>query len=107
MKSADEVEQLTGISVLGSIPYVPGRDRNELDSNLSFSAFEDVEGPLSEAARSLRTSLLFSSYEGAPKVLHFTSPAPGEGKSVSVVATAAAFAQSGGTVLCMVISSMP
>ena len=55
--------------------------------------------PISEAYRSLRTALQFSTSEGLPKSLVVTSPNPGEGKSTTSVALAINFAQLGMKVL--------
>ncbi|HEY3176825.1 MAG TPA: polysaccharide biosynthesis tyrosine autokinase [Candidatus Polarisedimenticolia bacterium] len=71
----------------------------------------DMEGPaeivvvsrprsaVAEAYRSLRTSLLLSSAEKAPRLLLITSSHPGEGKTVTAVNTAAALVQAGRKVL--------
>ena len=61
----------------------------------------DPKSPAGEAGRSLRTTLLFATSGGAPKVLHFTSSAPGEGKTTTTLTTALAFVRSGATVLCV------
>ena len=47
----------------------------------------------------MRTALMFSTAEGAPKVLHFTSTSAGEGKTTTATNTAINFAQTGSTVL--------
>jgi capsular exopolysaccharide synthesis family protein len=54
---------------------------------------------LSEAYRSIRTSLLLSQAEKPPQVILLTSPSPGEGKTVTSVNIAIALAQDGYSVL--------
>jgi capsular exopolysaccharide synthesis family protein len=54
---------------------------------------------LAESYRSIRTALLLSSADNPVKTMAFTSPMPGEGKSVSVSNLAVTLAQSGKTVL--------
>lgn len=69
------------------------------DQSLALLTHRDPKSPLAEAYRSLRTSLIFSTSEGAPRVLQVTSAAPSEGKTTSAVSVATAFAQTGSTVL--------
>jgi capsular exopolysaccharide synthesis family protein len=54
---------------------------------------------LSEAYRSIRTSILLSSSEKPPKKIIVTSPNPGEGKTTTVINTAIALSQTGAQVL--------
>jgi capsular exopolysaccharide synthesis family protein len=54
---------------------------------------------LSEAYRSIRTSILLSSSEKPPKMIAVTSPNPGEGKTTTVINTAIALSQTGAQVL--------
>lgn len=100
VKSQEDVERLE-LPILGHIPYVGLQRAGTDEEGASLAFLRDPKGPVAEASRSLRTTLLFSSSEGAPRVLHFTSSGPGEGKSVACCCTALAFAQSGATVLCI------
>ena len=52
-----------------------------------------------ESYRTIRTALLLAKAEHPPKVILLTSPAPGEGKTVTTVNLAAALAQSGQSVV--------
>ncbi len=100
VKSAEEAERLMGVPIIGAFPFVGSSKRGE-ESPPTLELLGDPKSPLAEAARSLRTTLFFAAAGGAPKVLHFTSAAPGEGKSVATFSTAMAFAKSGATVLCL------
>ena len=59
----------------------------------------DFTSAISEAYRSLRTALQFSTEEGVPKTLLVTSARPGEGKSTAAACLAVNFAQLGMRVL--------
>jgi len=100
VKSTDEVERRIGVPVLSLIPWMRAAKGSAPDeTKYALLAFRDPKSALAEAYRSLRTSLVFATAEGAPKILHFTSSGPGEGKTTSACATAITFAQSGSKVL--------
>jgi len=100
VKSTDEVERRIGAPVLSLIPWMSSAKADTPDSlNYALLPFRDPKSALAEAYRSLRTSLIFATSEGAPRILHFTSSGPGEGKTTSACATAITFAQSGSKVL--------
>lgn len=69
----DQIESELKIPVLGIIPWV---DENDLASELA-----DEKSAISEAYRTLRTSLQFSGAEDNLKVIVVTSASPSEGKS--------------------------
>jgi capsular exopolysaccharide synthesis family protein len=89
IRTAEQVESITGLSVLGAVPKVR-RVENQLT---------DPRSPLSEAHRSLCTALQFTTESGMPKVLAITSAGPGEGKSLTANAIARHFASLGRKVL--------
>ena len=100
VKSTDEVERRIGAPVLSLIPWMSGaKGENPEDTNYALLPFRDPKSALAEAYRSLKTSLIFATAEGAPRILHFASAGPGEGKTTSACATAITFAQSGSKVL--------
>lgn len=87
----EQLEKELGLAVLGILPRVGER---EVIKNIS----EPTSG-LSEAYRSLRTSLQFSGSEGMPRTLLVTSAEPGEGKTTTVYKLAHDFALLGQSVL--------
>ncbi len=99
LKTSEDVERRIGAPVLGVIPHVDKGSLGIDDEDIPLLAYIDPTSALSEAYRSLRTALVFSTSEGSPKVLHVTSASPGEGKTTTSTSLAIAFAQSGGKVL--------
>jgi polysaccharide biosynthesis transport protein len=76
----------------GGAPDADRARARAIDNLDSFSA-------ASEAYRAIRIGILLSRAEKAPKVILITSSLPGEGKTVTAVNTAVAFAQMGEKVL--------
>ena len=87
----EQIESELKLPVLG---IVPATDPQELQNAIS-----DQKSALSEAYRSLRTSLQFVGTEGAPKTLLVTSSEPSEGKSTTAMKVAQDFAVLGARVL--------
>ena len=99
VRGAEDVEALVGAPVLTLIPKIDPRELGLSAQEVGLAAFKDPKCAVAESVRSLRTQLLFSTAEGAPGILHFTSANPREGKTTTAINTAIAFAQSGSTVL--------
>lgn len=99
IKTSEDAERWLGVPVLGLVPLVSGEEYGLEGDQLALLVNRDPKSPLAEAARSLRTSLLFSTSEGAPRICHFTSASQKEGKSTSALVTAMVFAQAGSKVL--------
>ena len=95
----EEMERVTQLPVFGAVPLA--RDQRGLEGrrDLSLEAFNNMRSDVSEAYRSVRTALQFSTAEGAPKVLMITSTGAGEGKSTTSLNLAINFAQIGRNVL--------
>lgn len=111
--SMDEMEELTGVPVLGMIPAIPraqlenghkrllgsGSSGERRDGRTDHSSRlvvnSETRHAVAEAFRSLRTNITFSAAEQAPKTLLLTSPTAGDGKTTSAVNLGAAFAQQG------------
>ena len=103
---SEDLELLTGRPVLGLVPIVKAKDMRE--DNRAFDSPERSVGhysarfpksSVSEAFRSLRTSLMFSTPEGMPKTMLITSPGHGEGKTTTAINLATVMAQNGARVL--------
>ena len=92
VRSAETVERLTGLTILGIIPKPSGKLSVEEE-------LADPSSSISEAYRSLATSLQLSTDRGLPKSLLVTSAAPSEGKSSTAVGLARHYATMGLKVL--------
>jgi len=87
----DQVENELKLPILGIIPYL---EESEIDQALG-----DERSAISEAYRSLRTSIQFTGTDGYVKSLMVTSAEPSEGKSTTVFKLAHDFATLGLSVL--------
>jgi tyrosine-protein kinase Etk/Wzc len=110
IKSVDDVAR-NNLAVLGVIPSIgipEKRKRGFLFRQNPFSSGsnsrglkrrlmtrEDPKSPVSEAYRSLRTSLLYSSSKKEPKTILISSAGPGEGKTTTVANLAITYANLG------------
>lgn len=99
VKTSEDIENRARIPVLGIVPMVPAKQQGITKEQIPLLAAKAPRSPLAEAMRSLRTSLVFSTTESAPKIMHVTSPGPGEGKTTIASNIAITFAVAGGTVL--------
>ncbi|WP_456380781.1 GumC family protein [Thiolapillus sp.] len=96
IKSASEIEKLVELPVLGVIPEL--RLENDAES-VALKTCEEPKSAISEAYRSCRTALSFSSPSGSPAVLHVTSSIAGEGKTTTALSLALTYVQAGANVL--------
>lgn len=94
--SVSELQALSGLPVLGTIPHV----RNKSESHLALATAREVGSLLAEAYRVATANLRFVLPGGvAPRVTLITSVNPAEGKSTSAVNIALSQAQQGMKVL--------
>ena len=91
LKTTDDVEKQLGLPVLGIIP--------KLTDTTPRQALANPRSAFTEAYRSVRTALQFSTASGVPRTLLVTSSVPGEGKSTTAFTLAHNFAQLGKRVL--------
>lgn len=102
VKSQDDVEGGLGLPLLGILPSIPsdakGLDRETLMQRDLFVA-QSPNSSVSECARSIRTSLLFSSPDRPFRVLLIASTGPREGKTTAAISIGITMAQSGKRVL--------
>jgi succinoglycan biosynthesis transport protein ExoP len=120
IKSAAEVEQFFNLPTLSTVPdflalakkrhvygsvgsagttalpqRLPANGANHLPEIVTF----DRRSVAGESYRSLRAAVMYSKAGGAPKTVLITSSSPGEGKTVTAINGAVAFAQLSGRVL--------
>jgi succinoglycan biosynthesis transport protein ExoP len=91
LKAPEDIEKYLNVPVLGVIPMLKKITPQE--------AWLDQRSAFSEAYRSVRTALQFSTATGSPKSLLVTSATPSEGKSTTALTLARNFAQMGTRVL--------
>jgi polysaccharide biosynthesis transport protein len=106
VRHAEDVERLVDLPVMGLVPLVLAhgqgaepRTARLQESELSHFSARRPDSAVSEAFRSLRTSLMFSTPEGMPRTLLVTSTSQGEGKSTTSTNLATVLAQNGSRVL--------
>ncbi|AGW92510.1 polysaccharide biosynthesis tyrosine autokinase [Cupriavidus sp. DF5525] len=93
---ADEIEEKTGMTVYSTIPFSMQQARLEPEgkSPQGLLAREHPDDPATESLRSFRTAMQFALAGSGNRVVVFTGPAPGVGKSF-VCSNFAAIAASG------------
>lgn len=92
LKTPQDVEQKLRLAVLGVVPRVEAGKK-------IVDAEADPHSAFSEAYRSVRAALQFSTDHGVPRTLLVTSAGAGEGKSTAALALARNFARLGKNVL--------
>jgi capsular exopolysaccharide synthesis family protein len=94
VKSPDDVDRVAGLSTLGAIARLKdaGGTRQLIASMRS-------KAPETEAYRTLRTNIQFSSVDKPIRSLLVTSSSPGEGKSTTTANLAVVLAQTGQSVI--------
>lgn len=96
-RTADELELVTGHSVLGTIPRASGKVRSDI---LNYARLKPTS-VFAEAVRNLRTSVLLSNPDKQPQVIMSTSSVPGEGKTTQSLSLAQNMAGLGKKVLVL------
>lgn len=118
LKTPDDVERELGVTFLGLLPeisdgtaldpaYAKGSKRRRRGAPEAVTGLpelvvhEQPQSGIAEAARAIRTNLLFMSPDKPYKVLLVTSAAPAEGKTTVAACIAVAMAQAGKQVVLM------
>jgi capsular exopolysaccharide synthesis family protein len=97
LKTPEELERWLEMPNLALIPHIDTQSNpGEVPELVVYHGHQPLA---SEAYRVLRTNILFSSPEQAPRTLLITSTLPGEGKTLSVANLATAIAKAEGDVL--------
>ncbi len=113
IRRVEDIERLVDRPVLGMVPVVKLRSKERArkergkseerskDAERAVSHYSAVhpKSAVSEAFRSLRTSLMFSTPEGMPRILMVTSAGTSEGKTTTAINLATVLAQNGARVL--------
>jgi capsular exopolysaccharide synthesis family protein len=111
INTADDVERIIQLPSLGAIPSLQSLAKNKalgvgnssalaLASSELLSSHEPISS-FAESYRALRTSLLLSSAEHAPRTILVTSSHPAEGKTTIVANIAISLAQTGAKALVL------
>jgi polysaccharide biosynthesis transport protein len=110
IKTPADVESKLRITSLGLLPSsATGRQPKatprrhgapaEASTGPELLAHEQPTSSMAEAARSIRSNILFMSPDRPPRVILVTSSGPGEGKTTTATSLAVTFAQAGSRVL--------
>ncbi len=87
-RTSQQLEQATGITVMGQVPKLPTSKRQDALNYLR----EKPVSAAAEAIRNLRTSVMLSNVDRPPQVIMLTSSIPGEGKTTMALALTQSFA---------------
>ncbi|MGB3352078.1 MAG: polysaccharide biosynthesis tyrosine autokinase [Mycobacterium sp.] len=87
VKSRESLEQITNVSLVGSIPLDKERRSQPAIS------FDNDNSAIAEAFRKLRTNLQFLAVDNPPRAIVLTSSMPSEGKSTTAINVALALAE--------------
>ncbi len=78
-RSAAQVEEATGIGVLGMVPEVKGPATTR--SNVVQHVLENTTSPAAESIRAIFTAISLGSLDRPPRIVAITSSTPSEGKT--------------------------
>ncbi|HEX3393687.1 MAG TPA: polysaccharide biosynthesis tyrosine autokinase [Acidimicrobiales bacterium] len=92
IRSTDDVTRLTGLPLLGAIPSFQAKHAK---AKTAAASMHDQDPSVTEAYRSLRTSVQLLGMPRPLKTFQFTSAGPGEGKTTTVAQLALAVAATG------------
>jgi len=81
-RSSAQVEEATGVNVLGMIPEVKGA--SGVRSSVVGQVLDNTASPAAEAVRAVFTAITLGSLDRPPKVVAITSSTPSEGKTTFV-----------------------
>lgn len=103
IKTPQDLYKVINTPILGTIAQIPNNSGRKKDDEVlrqeSLITASQPRHPITEAYRSLRTSLQFSSIDDNLNTLLVTSATPGEGKTTTAANLAVVLAQSGRSVI--------
>lgn len=98
-RKPDEIIREFGIPIVGHVPYIQEQKlrkvRKDTIVDRTIVSLHQPRSRASEAYRSVRTAVCFSTQGGTHRVIQVTSPAAGDGKSTLACNFAVSLAQSG------------
>ena len=97
IKTPDDVEHYIKLPFLGFVPRT--KEKVADPKTVDLISHEEPRSTISEAYRSIRTAIMFSSSEKPVKSILVTSAGPQEGKTTNVINLAITMAQAGDKVL--------
>lgn len=97
-RNSEQLEEMTGLPTIGSVPRLSRADRDRWPHQVISLR---PESTYSEAVRSIRTALLLSDPDTAPRTLLITSSVSGEGKTSLSLSLASLAARSGQRVIAI------
>ncbi|MCK4911759.1 MAG: polysaccharide biosynthesis tyrosine autokinase [Thermodesulfovibrionales bacterium] len=98
VKAAEDAEEKLGIPVLGMVSFLK-REQKEDERHIERIVLEEPKSTFTENYKALRTAIMLSSADSAPKSILVTSMLPAEGKTSTAVNLALVIAQSVNKVL--------
>ena len=102
-RGPEQLEAAIGIPIAAHIPIINLRKKQLKGEHVdeTLATYHVPASREAEAFRSLRTSLLFNTKKYNTKLVGFSSPTPGDGKTTAAANLAVSIAQSGKKVLVM------
>lgn len=105
IKTPDDIKERLKLPYLGPVPVIAAMNGNpgnpELNPEEGLVTISSPKSTASESYRGIRTSLLFSAADNAPRIILVTSSAPSEGKTITSANLAVTMAQAGNRVLLL------
>jgi capsular exopolysaccharide synthesis family protein len=98
LRSTEEVTRTLGLSLLGSVPHIPGPP-NPMASGRKVDL--EPAGDTAETYRTIRTAVFFGTPDRESRTILVTSPSPGDGRSTFASNLAIVMAQTGRRVLLL------
>jgi capsular exopolysaccharide synthesis family protein len=95
-RSVSQLENITGVPVLGATPQLTRRDRRKHPHAVALARPNSAFG---EAVRTIRTGLMLADADNPPRTIMITSAVSGEGKSSLSLSLASLAARSGQRVI--------
>jgi capsular exopolysaccharide synthesis family protein len=95
LRTIDQVEQRTGLSVVASVPLIKKSGPAAGGGGINLPAVKDRRGAVAESFRTMRATLAMISGREKHRVFLVTSAIPGEGKTFTSANFAATLAQQG------------